>query len=255
MSYYYNKQQDQALLLPNGYQQQQNSDIQTKQTNYQYFLQQAITQQQKEDNFQIKIIPKNHIIHHRNRIFQDIPEIKVRQELYQTRYKSTPGKRNQIFNQDYSIDQTHQNIIQQQQISTVSNNNIKSLILSEIDTIKQKSQLYSITYSELLQKLIQIFESKKEYQNLQMDPEFNNILFKIRTFQGLDITRKIQIEKIIKDIVNQDEKLLFQGLVKDIIQNDWMYWIEPLYFDIQKQQIPKEQWKSFIEKQKQIYKI
>ncbi|CAD8121953.1 unnamed protein product [Paramecium sonneborni] len=260
MSYFYNRQQDQILPLPHGYQQNQNAEAHTKQTNHQYFLSQAINQSPKENDLKIEITPINNqndnLTPQRNRIFGEVPEIKVRQELTQTRYKSTPGKRHRIFEQDNSVDFTHQKI-EYQQMTRISNNNnnIKSLLLQEVETIKQKSQLYSGSYSQLLQKLIQIFENKSDHQNLQLDPEFNNIIFKIRTLQGLDISDKIQIEKIIKQIVNQDEKLLFQGLVKELIQNEWMYWIEPLYYDIKQQQIPKQQWKSFIEKQKQIYHV
>ncbi|CAD8121274.1 unnamed protein product [Paramecium sonneborni] len=257
MAYFYNRQQDQTLTLPHGYQQNQKIETLPKQTNQQYFLSKWENQSPKENDL---IISKNnqndHLTPQRNRIFEKIPEIKVRQELNQTRNKSTPGKRHRIFEQDNSVDYTHQRIDNKQITkSQKHNNHIKSLLLQEIEIIKQMSQLYSGSYSQLLQKLIQIFENKSDDQNLQLDPEFNNIIFKIRTLQGLDMSDKIQIEKIIKQIVNQDEKLLFQGLVKELIQNDWMYWIEPLYYDVQQQQIPKAQWKSFIEKQKQIYHV
>ncbi|CAK91652.1 unnamed protein product (macronuclear) [Paramecium tetraurelia] len=261
MSFFYNRQQDQTLPLPHGYQYNQNPEVLAKQTNHQYFLTQAANHSPQENDIKLEIIPKGNQIDHltpqRNRIFEELPDIKVRKELSQTRYKSTPGKRHRIFEQDNSVDLTHQKIEQKQvtRVSNHHNNNIKSLLLQEIETIKQKSQLYQGTYQQLLQKLIQIVETKQDDLNLRLDPEFNNIIFKIRTLQGLDFSDKIQIEKIIKQIVNQDDKLLFQGLVKELIQNEWMYWIEPLYYDVQKQQIPKEKWKSFIEKQKSIYKF
>ncbi|CAD8087634.1 unnamed protein product [Paramecium primaurelia] len=134
---------------------------------------------------------------------------------------------------------------------------IQIKLQKQIEIAKSINQPCGKQYQELLQKLISII-SQQQYKGINeliINSEFNGIIFQIRALANLDILYKIQFEEIINCIFKQEEKLLFQELVREITKESFMYWMEPLYYEAQLRQIPQQQWKQFIQSQITLYNM
>ncbi|CAK94476.1 unnamed protein product (macronuclear) [Paramecium tetraurelia] len=134
---------------------------------------------------------------------------------------------------------------------------IQPNLRKQIEIAKTISNPSGKQFQELLEKLLSIISSQqfKGISQLILDPEFNGIIFQIRALSNLDILYKIQFEEIINCIFKQEEKLQFQELVREMTKDAYMYWTEPLYYEVQQRQIPQAKWKQFIQSQITLYNM